>query len=355
MPRKWSKGIVVDHILKRYRNGQKLNSNHAQKKCRPLYQSACAYFGSWKKAIRAAGLRYDDIRVLNRDCPVWSRQKIIDVIQQRFSRGQPLNSNHIQTKFRKLYAASVKYFGGWPQAIKAGGLDYSQLRKRVLRSWSKATIITEIKRRHQQRLSIKGQDVSEQDTGLYHAANRHFGRGGWAKARVLAGFAPVDPLPWKIWTEQTLVEAILVLSEKGFDLSVISVLRSSHANLLGAAQNVFGSWSKAISAVGLDYSTIAKAKRNWWTKVRIMTRIKLLEKGGVRLSHRAIQIDHADLIGAAIAHFGCWSQAVEAAGIPYRRHCHVWSTKAWLRSMTNEQYNSTIERSKTHAIRRRNA
>jgi len=354
MPRKWSKEIVVATILDLRRGEQRLNSGYIQLHCIPLYQAALVYFGSWRKAIEAAGLKYDDVRVLQRVRPVWSQKKIIAIIRRRHRLKQPLNSNHIQTKEQRLYGAALKYFGGWAQAVAAAGLNYSKLRKKApMRSWSKAAIVAEVIRRVEQGLSIRGYDVHCEDDGLYNAAKRHFGNGGWARARVLAGFDPIDPRPWVIWNEQSVRDEILQLHESGVALNVGALQESKYRYIYGAGRAVFGSWSKAVRAAGLNYSKIRKGRQQgWWTKPRIIMCIRNLDKRGVRLSHNAVRNSRGALLSAAAFHFGSWSQAVEAAGISYRQHCRVWSTKAWLRRMREDEYHATLERAQTHARKR---
>lgn len=355
MPQKWSKEIVVSHILERHRGGEKLSSGYMQKNCSPLYQAGCIYCGSWRKAIKAAGIDYDSIKIKQRVRPVWSKEKIIADIQKMVREKKPLNSNHVQTKEWRLYRAASTYFGGWSQAITAAGLDYSKLRKKKpMRSWSRAAIVAEVIQRANQGFSIRGGDVCVEDQGLYLAAKRYFGSGGWAKARTLAGFDPIDPSPWEIWNAKTVCEEILRLHESEVALNTGALQGSPYEYLLGAGRKMFGSWAKAIKAAGLNYSAIRKTRQvGWWTKPRILMCIRSLEKRGVRLSHNAIRDSHGALLAIAVHYFGSWSQAVEAAGISYRLHCRVWSTKAWLRRMREDEYDTTLERAKTHARKRR--
>jgi hypothetical protein len=267
-----------------------------------------------------------------------------------------LNSNIIQTKETKLFDAARKYFGGWPQAVEAAGLDYSRLRKKKpMRSWTKDAIANEIIRRSESGLSIRGEDVSIQDLGLYQAAKRHFGRKGWAKARLLAGFDAVDPKPSQKWNEHTVCAEIKNLHENGVALNTGALQGSSHAYILGAGRVIFGSWKKAIRAAGLDYSKIRIGRvQGWWTKPRVLMAIRNLERRGIRLSSKSINLTHGALFSAAVIRFKSWSNAVEAAGIDYRKHCRSWSTKAWLRRMKDEDYQVLIGQTKTHAHTRRN-
>ncbi|MBI4098748.1 MAG: hypothetical protein HY437_01785 [Candidatus Magasanikbacteria bacterium] len=313
------------------------------------------YFGSWRKAIEATGLTYDDVRVLHHVCPVWSKEKIIVTIKEMHGRKQPLNYYHVETKKPRLLGAAVTHFGGWAQAIDAAGLDYSKLRKwRLQRSWSKTAIVTEVIRRANEGLSIRGNDIFREDQGLYKAAMQHFGKRGWAKARVLAGFDPIDPRPDKIWNKQTIRQEILRLIKNGIALNTSSLEGTAYNYIIVAGHRVFGSWAKAIRAAGLDYGKIRKGReKGWWTKPRIIMCIRNLEKRGFRLSHSTLRNTHRPLLEAARMYFGSWSQAVEAAGISYRRHCRVWSPKAWLRRMEENEYQELLESAETLARKRR--
>lgn len=355
MPRKWSREIVVCHILERHRGGQRLNSGYVQVHVKPLYQAGREYFGSWRNAIEAAGLQYDDVRVIEPVCPKWNREKIIAVIRRLNRLKQPLNSFYIQKNDLHLFAAASRYFGGWGQAIEAARLNYSKLRiLKPARSWSKSAVVTEILRRVKNGLSIRGNDVCRENQGLYVAARRHFGKCGWAKARVIAGFDPIDPCPFKIWDEQSVREEIVRLYESGVPLNTGSLQKSPYAYILAAGCKYFGTWARAIRAAGLNYSRIRKGRKpGWWTKPRILMCIKSLERRGIRLSHDDIRKSHGALLGAALTYFGSWSKAVEAAGIPYRQHCRIWSTTAWLRRMSEEEYDAALVRAQTHARKRR--
>ncbi|OGG51028.1 hypothetical protein A3D72_03060 [Candidatus Uhrbacteria bacterium RIFCSPHIGHO2_02_FULL_57_19] len=346
MPRKWSKEIVVRHILERHRGGKKLSSDYMQKNSLPLYMAAVWYWSGWRQAIEGAGLNYDDVRIKTpKRKVVWNEKIIVQTILSLHKQGEPLNSNHAQTKHPLLYRAAYVYFEGWAQAVTTAGLDYGSVRKKKpMRAWSKKAIVAEILRRSAEELSIRGGNVVFQDRGLYQAAKRHFGYGGWAKARMLAGFPPVDPLPWEVWSKETVVKEILRLHKNGVELNA-GALGETYGYIRSAGEKYFGSWGTAIEAAGLDYLKICKNKpKGWWTKPRLIQAIQSLDKQGIRLSSKAIQKSHGDIFATAIRKekFGSWSQAVEAAGIDYRKHCQIWSTKAWLRRMSNRDYKKIL-------------
>ena len=354
MPQKWNAEIVVSAIKERQAQGAALDLTSVNRINRILVWAATKYHSSWRKAVEAAGFDYTSITRINPDRRSWSKASIIEGIQELHKQDLPLNSNYVQTQQQLLYGAACKYFGGWPQAIAAAGFDYDQVRVRELRSWSKEAIVDAIVARVTAGKPINGPTVADEDRGLYSAAKRHFGRGGWAKARELAGFTPIDPDPRIIWTEASVRAEIQRFYENGMPLNVGALYGTEYAYLLAAGRKAFGTWAKAVEAAGLEYSKVRKNHQPW-TKKEVIMGIKTLNKQGIRLSSKAIQNSHGGLFAAAVIRFGCWSQAVEAAGISYRKHSRTWSTKAWLRRMHPEEYQRLLHGAGRHAQTRRRA
>jgi hypothetical protein len=339
--RKWDQQKVVDAILQIRRSGGKLNSDHIRETNMPLYGAALKYWRGWRQAIEAAGLTWEEIRAVRANYGSWSKEIIAQTILSRYEAEEPLNSNHIQTEEYRLYGAACKYFGSWAQAIAAAGLDYDELRRvPPKRSWTKEAIVAEVQRRAKAGLSIRGGDVYFEDEGLYQAAKRYYGKGSWAKVRVLAGFTPIDPKPFKVWDREPVIEEIKRLHENEVPLHVAYLQKSEYRYILSAGAKYFGSWEKAVRAAGFNYEEIRQV--HYWTNEEILEGIQSLERQGVRLSSKAIQTTYTSLFSIAVTRFGCWSQAVEAAGIDYRRHCRTWSTKAWLRRMTDVEYKEKL-------------
>ena len=60
----WSPELIGEHIMSRY--GQEpLNSHYYATTYPRVYAAAERFFGSWKEAIIACGLDYDEIRKYN--------------------------------------------------------------------------------------------------------------------------------------------------------------------------------------------------------------------------------------------------------------------------------------------------
>lgn len=282
---------------------------------------------------------------------IWSKGKITVDISVLYAAGERINSNHIQKNRPYLYAAAVKYFGGWKQAVEAAGFNYFLILVRKQRSWSQKKVVAAIRKRFRQKLPINGFAVSKDDKGVYLAAKRYFGQRGYDKALRVAGFDPRGLDPKLIWPEKRVVREILKLHRRGVPLNQFW-LQKHYGKLLAAGRNRFGNWKYAIQAAGLDYTLITKQKMNWWTPRRVICQVKRLEKAGFRLNSKSIHHSRGDLFAAAILLFDSWSQAVEAAGIYYRLHSKRWSSKAFVRKLTKADV-ETIERSTQQLARKR--
>ena len=202
--------------------------------------------------------------------------------------------------------------------------------------------------------SIKGGVVCIVDSGLYNATRSYFGKKGWAKARVAAGFPAYDPRPNLKWTQDTVCAEIQRLWRIDVPLNYRFLLtRSKYGYIRWAAQNVFGSWRSAVEAAGYNYDEICIEPSIIWDRTTVVDAIRSLELDGVRLSSKSIQKTWGALFAGAVRVFGYWGTAVEAAGVPYQQHCRVWSTKAWLRRMDDDEYTSILTNASTHVGKRR--
>src|SRR5687768_10717899 len=73
---KWTRELIKYEIQKRMQSGLSLVMRDVTKSRLDLLSAAAYHFGSWKKAVYASGIKYDDI--VQR--PKWSKEKIIAAI-----------------------------------------------------------------------------------------------------------------------------------------------------------------------------------------------------------------------------------------------------------------------------------
>lgn len=233
------------------------------------------------------------------------------------------------------------------------------------KKWSKEIVVRHILELHDRGERLTSGNIQDNHGGLFLAAYRYCGN--WRKAIEAAGLRYQDISLLEVRIRQALTaDEVIATIRKMHHLG--SCLSSSHiqktqSRLYGRVMTHFGSWKKAIEAANLDYQSFAKRritrqrKRGWWTKNRVILQIKRLEQQGKRLDTTSVQrsLVSAALFTAAVKHFGGWDRAVEAAGISYRVHTRVWSTKAWMNRMQEDEYTTTLKRAQTHARKRRSS
>ena len=118
--RQWSRTKVLAEIKGLKKDGKPINSNAAQRMMRPLYLAALKRFGSWGKAVKAAGFDYDGVRLRRKT----SKGAIKAEIQRIHAKGESLAYPNMRSRYQWLLAAGMKRLGdgSWAKARKACGI-----------------------------------------------------------------------------------------------------------------------------------------------------------------------------------------------------------------------------------------
>jgi hypothetical protein len=125
--------------------------------------AARAHFGSWKQALEAVGVDYNEIRITQR----WTNEMILKKIKQMDAEGQDLNCARNKKENSKLFWVAQDRFGSWGNAVVAAGVNYEKHRSH--RVWSKERIFRAIKTRVEQGKKINSRAVFRDDNRLYQA------------------------------------------------------------------------------------------------------------------------------------------------------------------------------------------
>jgi len=165
----WSKQRVVLKLQAWYRQGDE------RPRCvgRALTDAAIRLFGSLEGAMEVAG-----VEPKRRG---WTDRRVIDAIQGRYVRGQPIDVAGFGNK--ALAAAAQRRFGGWAEALAAAGLSRKYCKPPPKRTWTKELVIEAILTRRRQGLPLR--NISRTDSGLYQAAGKYLG--SWPRALATAG------------------------------------------------------------------------------------------------------------------------------------------------------------------------
>lgn len=171
--RRWTGERVTAVIAARHRDGRALSFTHAP----PVLVSAgIRHFGSWPKAIVAAGIDPKSVRVKRRK---YTRDAIVEMLRHEASRGSDLRSRTL-AKVMKLEAVQLE-FGTLRDAIIAAGLrDVLTRRKHGLQKWSRERVVEVLQER-----AARG--LYTLTPGLHRVVQLYFG--GADAARRAAGVA----------------------------------------------------------------------------------------------------------------------------------------------------------------------
>ena len=223
----------------------------------------------------------------------WHKQTIVDRIQECHRRGVPVGL--IWREDRKMTSSAAALFGSWRAALEAAGLES------VRRRWSAECVLQELRDRYR----LHGRAGIRQGTPLVAAANRYFGSLGGAMAA--AGLPARPPRVLRRWDHATVLDALRDRQEQGLPLST---LRHDDAGLYVAAARYFGSWRKALAAIGVH---VPPQRRLTHEQLLAELRAEYEPPGGQPRSLARLK----RLRSPASSIFGSWESALKAAGLDH--------------------------------------
>lgn len=165
--RRWSHAAVVERIQQRDALGLPLNAGAVQRSEATLANAAERWFGSWSEALDAAGI---DPERWRRRVPKWTRSRVINAIRRIRDEGGKLN--HAAVGRSSLSHAAVNLFGCWDDALKAAGIDPTEVRV-YQEPWTAEALIEEIRRKHRAGEPLNARDVTP--NWIRRPAGRLFG------------------------------------------------------------------------------------------------------------------------------------------------------------------------------------
>lgn len=269
-----------------------------------------------------------------------SPQQVLDAIGVLSEKSiHDVRSNKVRSNNPNLYNFAKKHYGNWRSAVRATGLDYSQVKKKIhlgqqksvdpslkviSPKWSHKTVAQKIIALSRAGADLSSRAIRKSQPALYAAACKYCG--SWARAIGLASleYRSINRYAFRqIWSRDRVVKAIMERNEGGLSLGSFSV-KSDNPSLYKAARTHFQEWRRAVEAAEINYDDVkqkvllkAVKSRTKWTKNQILNKIQVLHQSGSSLSMQEIQKENMDLYGAACHHFHGWKEAVEQAGVDY--------------------------------------
>ncbi|HEV8606132.1 MAG TPA: hypothetical protein VGQ99_12235 [Tepidisphaeraceae bacterium] len=296
----WCKESIVAALLERQKKGEGLGRGKV-----PVHLKDAArwHFGSYRKAVEAAGVNYDLICQRR----LWDRGSIPKKLMELHEQGEDLSAKSMHEKHGGLMMACWREFGSYQKAVEHAGLDYAEISQAF--RWDRETVLGKLRALAEEGVDMSYMALKASHPRLLEGAKRVFGR--YPDARVAAG---VGPAPLTRWDREKIVKELEKLHSDGENLAVSHMSRN-HPALLDAATHHFGSFAEAVQAAGLNYDEIRLARA--WTRETIAKELAALDEKDVDLRSGALRAGHANLHQAAYKHFGSYALALNAAGVVY--------------------------------------
>lgn len=235
----------------------------------------------------------------------WTAERVINAIHRLDRQGIALNYASVHKVHGGLPQAARKLLGSWNDTLRAAGYDPEQIRANR-RPWTRDEIIDLIRRRAAAGLPVASYNIAPLSAEI--ASRRLFG--SW-KAALRAAGVPNPSTEFPIWTKVSIIEGILMRQMAGEALHCFAAAHQV-PRLYDAARRLFGSWRDALREAGIEPDTVRRRRRPY-SKADIVAHLKRHAIAG-RKGRRA-SVHPESIVKAARRLFGSWPAALEAAGI----------------------------------------
>jgi hypothetical protein len=179
--------------------------------------------------------------------------------------------------------------------------------------WTRQRILQELRRLHKAGKNLSYNALGKSRQPLLSASAYHFG--SYRRAVEEAGIDYANVLRRPRWTRMRIIALIKAAKRKGEDLHWGAVITRKDefgkAAFASLQKRLFGRWSRALHAAGLDADDVARYRR--WDKNLIAFEIKSRAAEGDDLNSGAVQQEDPGLHAAAIRHFGSYDSALKRA------------------------------------------
>lgn len=184
---KWGADAVVAAITSMLDDGDDLAYAASMRRDASLVRGAIRRFGSWRSALRAAGLDPDLVYARRR----WDTAAVLGRIRDLYSAGVDLSLASMARVDPRVVAAACQdsALGSWQSAVEAAGIRYSTVSRR--RRWTRETVVAAIRELRRRGVDLNAGNVQLVDRGLLTGGRRVFGT--WPAALSESGL-PADSI-----------------------------------------------------------------------------------------------------------------------------------------------------------------
>lgn len=170
---RWTKPKIIRLIKQARRQNRDLHWTAVTSGRNELARAAFAaiqprLFGSWNRALHAAGLDADEVICYRR----WCRASLVCDLKQMHADGEALNSGALQREDPGMHAAAIRHFGSYDAALRAARIN--PMRHRQRRRWTREKVLGELRRFVRRNGGLTDRELRRESAALYGATLRVF-------------------------------------------------------------------------------------------------------------------------------------------------------------------------------------
>ncbi len=171
---------IIRKIVEREVANHSLLEPDVQREDELLHAAASDEFGSWETALVYAGVR---VRHVGPRCELTADQ-VKQQLRRLCTTGYDLGAKLNRSRHRALYDGALQYFGSWRSALKASGINLSNVTPRRPRHLDRETMLLWLRNRKEAGQSITFTEVCLENRAHALAIRREFG--SWQRAIEVA-------------------------------------------------------------------------------------------------------------------------------------------------------------------------
>jgi lipase chaperone LimK len=216
-----------------------------------------------------------------------------------------------------LLSAAAYHFGSYRKAVQQAGVDYATVLRRPW--WTRKKIIELIKKARRHGLDLHWSAISRRRDLLGRAALASLQArlfGKWSRALHAAGLDADEISRYQRWDRNTVIFELKSRAQEGEPMSS-GTLQKKDAALHAAAVRYFANYDTALRAAKLEPGRFRQRRK--WDAAAVLREIRAEKKGGARLSDSSVRREKPALYGAAARWFGSFSAARAKAGVRFVR------------------------------------
>ena len=249
--------------------------------------------------------------------PKWNRNSILHWIIERHSKGESVRAKEAFASDRTMRHAAAKAFGSWAGALSAAGIRLPH--QKGASTWSPKKVLSAIRRASVKPKSLCYSNMRKRRKSLLAAGEKYFG--SWRKGLIAAGIDPLSVRLTRRWDRESVIEAILDHAVKNEPLAVSKVAPRSLGDW---GIRLFGSWSDALRAAGLDpnqyvgvrSTTVLKSNRSQkWSRAGVASELRRRARESKPLDMVQLKTNNRSFHSAISRYFENLDAALMYAGL----------------------------------------